>query len=247
MKSQDEIASLIEMGMRGESNQKIAHSLGWGECTVRIYWIALRMEEEVHRAQAKRRTEEKLERYATLRSQIQATLDSMLAQNREVTLQQVSQALGKKGDYWHVCCDQTEFVHEAIRQHNARVRQRRDEAVSRQIARSLENLQGSNRIVKVEEIAKQAGLSCKQLCDHYLELRLKIHAAIQAHRARLKEIQIANQIQQIDVAATHLIAHGRRLNYQVILREAGLSRYAHHSTPIRDALARWVSNFAPRD
>jgi DNA-binding XRE family transcriptional regulator/AraC-like DNA-binding protein/transposase len=247
MKSQAEIASLIEMGMRGECNRKIAHRLGWGVCTVRVYWIALGMEEQVHRAQARRRTEKKLERYATLRSQIQATLDSVLAQSQEVTLQQMSEVLGKKGDYWHVCCDQTDFVHEAIRQHNARVRQRRDEAVSMQIARSLENLQCSNYIVKVEEIAKQAGLSYNQLRDQYPELRLKVHEAIQEHRARLKEIQIANQIQQIDVAATRLIAQGRRLNYQVILREAGLSRYAHHSAPIRDALARWVSNFAPRD
>jgi transcriptional regulator with XRE-family HTH domain len=247
MKSQDEIASLIEMGRRGECNLKIAQSLGWGEKTVRIYWIALGMEGQVHQAQAKRRIEEKLERYETLRLQIQATLDSMLAQNREVTLQQVSQALGTKGDYWHVCCDQTDFVHEAIQQHNTRVRQRRDEAVSARIASRLENLQCSDRIVKVEEIAKQAGISYNQLRAHYPELRLKIHEAIQAHRARLKEIQIANQIRQIDVAAAHLIAQGRRLNYQVILREAGLSRYAHHSAPIRDALARWVSNFAPRD
>jgi len=247
MKSQDEIARLIEMGMRGECNRKIAHSLGWGVCTVRVYWIALGMEEQVHQAQAKRRTEKKLERYATLRLQIQVTLDSMLAQNREVTLQQVSQALGTKGDYWHMCCDQTDFVHEAIRQHNVRVRQRRDEAVSARIARSIENLQCSDRIVKVEEIAKQAGISYKQLRDYYPELRLKVHEAIQEHRTRLKELQIANQVQQIDAAATRLITQGRRLNYQGILREAGLSRYAYHSAPIRDALARWVSNFAPRD
>jgi transcriptional regulator with XRE-family HTH domain len=247
MKSQDEIASLIEMGMRGECNLKIAQSLVWGEKTVRIYWIALGMEEQVHQAQAKRRTEEKLERYATLRFQIQATLDSILAQNQEVTLQQVSRAMGKNGDYWHVCCDQTDFVHEAIRQHNVRVRQRRDEAVSMQIARSLENLQGSDRIVKVEEIARQAGLSYNQLRDRYPELRLKVHEAIQEHCTRLKEIQIKNQIRQIDVAATRLITQGRRLNYQTILEAAGLSPYADKSVPIRDALIRWVSNFAPRD
>lgn len=247
MKSQDEIASLIEMGIRGECNQKIAHSLGWGVCTVRIYWIALGMEEQVHQAQAKRRTEEKLKRCATLRFQIQATLDSILAQNREVTLQQVSQALGKKGNYWHMCCDQTDFVHEVIRQHNVRVRQRRDEAVFTQIARAIENLRCSDRIVKVEEIAKQAGISYNQLRDRYPELRLKVHGAIQEHRTRLKKIQIEKQIKQIDVAATRLIAQGRRLNYQAILGAAGLSPYADKSVPIRDALMRWVSNFAPRD
>lgn len=247
MKSQDEITSLIEMGMRGDCNQKIAYSLGWGVCTVRVYWIALGLEEQVHRAQSNKRSQEKLERYMTLRSKIQATLDSLLAQNREITLQQVSQALGKKGDYWHMCCEETDFVHELIQQHNVRVRQQRDEAVFTQIARGVESLQNSSRIVKVEEIAKQAGISYKQLRDHYPELRLKVHEAIQEHRTRLKEIQIENQIKQIDVAATRLIAQGCRLNYRIILETAGLSPYADKSTPIRDALMRWVSNFAPRD
>ncbi len=58
----------------------------------------------------------------------------LLAQNREVTLQQVSQALGKKGTYWHMCCGETGFVHELIRQHNIRVRQQKDEVVFVQIA-----------------------------------------------------------------------------------------------------------------
>jgi|GEM_PF-2438815 len=247
VKSQDEIASLIEMGMRGDCNQKIAQSLGWGVCTVRVYWITLGLEEQVHRAQANKRSQEKLERYMTLRSKIQTALDSLLAQNREVTLQQVSQALGKKGTYWHMCCGETGFVHELIQQHNVRVRQQKDEVVFTQIARGIESLQTTNRIVKVEEIAKQAGISYIQLRDHYPELRLKIHEAIQEHRTRLKQIQIKNQIKQIDIAATRLIEKGQRLNYQIILREAGLSRYAYHSAPIRDALARWVSNFAPRD
>ena len=247
IKSQNEIASLIEMGMRGECNRTIAQSLRWGECTVRIYWIALGIEEQVHQAQAKKRIKEKHERYATLRLQIQATLDSMLAQNQEATLQQVSRALGKKGEYWHICCGQTDFVREVIRQHNIRVRQRRDKAISTQIARILENLPCSDHIVKVEEIAQQAGISYNQLRDRYPELRLKVHEAIQVHRTRLKEIQLENQIKQIDDAAMRLTERGVRLAYQVILREAGLSRYAYHSAPIRDALARWVSNFAPRD
>ena len=247
MKSQGEIASLIEMGMRGECNQKIALSLGWGVCTVRIYWIALGMEKQIHQAQVKKRTREKLERYAALRVQIQVTLDSIFEQNQEVTLQQVSRALGKNGDYWRVCCDQTDLVHKLIRQHNDRVRRRRDEAVFAQIDRSIENLQYSDGIVKVEEIAKQAGISYNQLRDHYPELRLKVHEAIREHRTRLKEIQIENQIRQIDVAATRLTTQKQRLNYQTILEAAGLSPYADKSIPIRDALMRWVSNFAPRD
>jgi transcriptional regulator with XRE-family HTH domain len=247
MKSQDEIAKLTEMGVRGECNRTIAQNLGWGEKTVRLYWIALRMEELVHQAQAKRRAEEKLERSARLHSQLQMILDSLLEQDQEITLRQVGRALGANSDYLHSCQNQTKLVCRMIQQHNARVRQRRDAAVSAQIARSIEDLQSSDRIVKVEKIAEQAGISYRQLRKHYPELRMKIHDAIQEHRTWLKQIQLANQIRQIDDAAKRLAERGVRLNYQIILREAGLSRYAHHSAPIRDALARWVSNFAPRD
>lgn len=247
LKSQAEIACLVEMGLGGECNRQIACKLGWGEKTVRIYWIALGLEDQVHQAQTRRRTEEKLERYAALRSQIRAVVDSILAQDREVTLQQVSRALGNSGDYWLMCCDQIDLVREELRQHNVRVRLQRDEAVSTQIARSLESLQSCGLIVKFEEIAKQAGISSNQLRDHYPELRLRIHDVIQEHCTRLKQIRIKKQIKQMDAAARRLIAQGHRLNYKAILNAAGLSPYADKSVPIRDALMRWVSNFAPYD
>jgi DNA-binding IscR family transcriptional regulator len=247
MKTQDEIASLIEMGMRGESNRAIAHNLGWGEKTIRIYWIVLGLEEKVHYAQVQRRTKKKFERRSILRLQIQAILDSLLEQNQEITLRQVSRSLGTNSDYLHSCPDQTEFVRLMIRQHNVRVRQQRDDDVSTQIARSIENLQNSNYIVKVEEIARQVGLSYEQLYNHYPDLRLKIGDAIKKHRTRLKEVQLKNQLDQIDIAAIRLIAQGQRLNYRTILDAAELSPYANKSIPIRDALIRWVSNFAPRD
>ena len=68
-----------------------------------------------------------------------------------------------------------------------------------------------------------------------------------SQRNRLKELRLKNQTKQIDDAANRLVEKGFRLTYQAILREAELSRYACHSTPIRDALARWISNLAPRD
>ncbi len=247
MKTQDEIASLIELGLRGENNRAIAHRLGWGEKTIRIYWIVLGLEEQVHCAQAQRRSKEKLERRSARRSQIQVVLDSLLTKNQEITLRKVGSALGVDSDYLHSCPDQTEFVRLMIQQHNVLARQQRDEHISAQIALSIENLQSNDYIVKIEEIAKQAGLSYKQLCDHYPDLRLKVQGAIKKHRTRLKEVQLKNRIEKIDAAATRLIAQGQRLNYRTILDAAQLSPYADKSIPIRDALMRWVSNFAPRD
>ena len=40
-KSTEEVNRLIEMGQQGMSNRQIAHCLGWGEKTIRLYWIAL--------------------------------------------------------------------------------------------------------------------------------------------------------------------------------------------------------------
>lgn len=247
IKPQSEIASLIEMGMRGESNRKIAHHLGWEICTVRIYWIDLGIEAQVHQAQAKRRAAEKHERYATLRSRIQAALDTLLTQDREISSHEVGQALGKKGEYWHMCCDQTDVVHEVLRQHNARVRRQKDEAVCTQIEQSLEVLRCGSRIMKVEEIAQQAGISYKQLRVHYPELHRKIHETLEDVSKHLKEETLENRIKQIDAAATRLVAQGHPLNYGVILEAAGLSPHADSSIPIRDALMKWVNNFAPRD
>jgi len=247
MKSQVEIASLVEMGLRGECNLKIARSLGWGEKTVRIYWIVLGLEDQVHRAQAQRRVEKKLAQHARLGSQIQAILEPLLQENRCLTLHEVHQALDSDCFYLQSHPDQTSYLREAIRQHNVRIKQQRDDAISMQIATSIANLACSDQLVFVDEIAGQAGLSYSRFRKNYPALHLEVHRAIREHRSRLKKLHLENQLRAIDEAANRLIEKGVRLNYQTILREAGLSRYAHHSTPIRDALARWISNLAPRD
>ena len=71
-KSSTEIARLVEMGLQGRDNREIAHQLGWGEKTVRMYWISLGLETQVHQAQVQRRAQEKLERHASIRVRIDA-------------------------------------------------------------------------------------------------------------------------------------------------------------------------------
>lgn len=247
MKSQEEIASLVEMGLRGECNLKIALSLGWGEKTVRIYWIALGLEDQVHQAQRQRRAEKQLEQQVRLNAQIQLILEPLLQESRCLTLREIYQALGSDWFYWQNHPGQTDSLRQVIQQHNVCIKQQQDDVVSTQIARSLASLACSDQLVFVDEIAEQAGLSYNRFRKNYPALLLEVHQAIREQRNRLKKLELENQIRQIDEAANRLIEKGVRLNYQAILREAGLSRYAHHSTPIRDALARWISNLAPRD
>ena len=247
MKSQTEIASLIEMGLRGECNRKIARNMGWGEKTVRIYWIVLGLEAQVHQAQAKRRADRKLEQHGRLGAQIQAILEPLLQEKRCLTVQEVYQAMGSNCFYLQGHPDQKQYLRQVILQHNICFKQQRDDAVSAQIARSIASLASIDRVVSVDEITGQAGLSYTQFRKNYPALHLEVHRAIREHRIRIKELHLKSQIRQVDEAASRLVEKGVRLNYQAILREAGLSRYAYHSTPIRDALARWISNLAPRD
>ena len=247
IKSQEEIENLVELGLRGECNRKIAQSLGWGEKTVRIYWIVLGLEDQVHQAQRQKRVEKKLEQQVRLETQIQTVLEPLLQENRCLTLREVHQALGPDCFYLHRHTDQAKRLCQVIGQHNLRIKQQRDQAIATQIARSLANLERIDHLVLVDEIVELAGLSYNRFRKNYPALRLEVHRAIWEHRSRLKELQLKNQMRQIDEAANRLVEKGVRLNYQAILREAGLSRYAHHSAPIRDALARWISNLAPRD
>jgi hypothetical protein len=247
LKSQAEIASLIEMGLHGECNRQIARKLGWGEKTVRIYWIALGLEGQVHQAQARMRAAKKVDQCGRLGSQIQAILEPLLHENRRLTLQEVHRALGSDCFYLQRHPDQARYLREAIWQHNVRIQQHQDDVVAAQIAKSIASLACADHIVLIDEITGQTGISSATLRENYPALHSEVHQAIQEQRERLKALHLKKQIEQIDRAANLLVAKGVRLTYRTILQEAGLSRYANHAAPIRDALAHWISNLAPRD
>ena len=103
LKSAEEIARLKDMGLRGEDNRQIAHWLGWSEKTVRIHWISLGLEEQVHQAQARRRAQEQQQRSATRRARVEAALQTMLDQDEEITFRRVGRALGYGPEYVQTC------------------------------------------------------------------------------------------------------------------------------------------------
>ena len=116
--------------MQGKDNHQIARQLGWGEMTVRMYWMALGLEEQVHQAQAQRRAWETLDRRTALRRRVQALLPDLLAQDEELSLRQVGRALGHGSDYLHSDSDLKAQVQAVIQPHNAHVRQARSDACS---------------------------------------------------------------------------------------------------------------------
>jgi transposase len=246
-KSTEEVNQLIEMGQQGMTNRQIARCLGWGEKTVRIYWIALGLEDEVHQAQAKQRTQEQQQRHAIRRAQIEAVMHRLLQEDAEITLRRLGRELGLNSDYLHTYPDLAEEVSEQIQHHNAEVRQRRYERLAVQTAQFVDAIRVGNDDLTFGEIAQQMGFSLGNLRKLFPQLHALIREAQEDRRIRLKTLRTQRECAQINEAAARLVANGSRLKFASILREAGLSKYRGQCDPvIHDLLQQWVGGFAPR-
>lgn len=238
-----EIERLLELGLRGEDNRLIAHELGWGEKTVRMHWISFGLEEQVHRAQAQRRAREKQQRAADFQARLQPILQSLLAQEQEITVTQVNQALGHEGSYLQYYSALPQ-VQEAIRRHNAQIQQRRRVELADKLAHALQELKASLVDVAIPEIARRIGLTYYGLTHNYPEFHRQVQQAVAEHRAELKTARRERECEQINAAAARLIAQGVSLSYRAILAEAGLDKYRAQCDPaIRDLLRQWIGGF----
>jgi transcriptional regulator with XRE-family HTH domain len=248
VKSAEEVTRLVGMGLQGLDNRQIAHKLGWGEKTVRMYWIGLGLEDQVHQAQARRRAQEQQERDAALRDRVETILQSLLTQDEEITLRRVGRALGYNSDYLHNHSVLAGWVQEIAQEHNAQVRQRRYDELSARVAQAIEEAKQGNGIMTIQGITQRAGLPYARLCHSYPELHETVRQAVREHQARMRSARTEARCAQINEAAARLIAQGSRLTYKAILKEAGLHKCSAKADLVVWALLRrWVGDFAPRD
>ncbi len=247
VKPAEEIARLLEMGLRGEDNRRIAHELGWGEKTVRMHWISFGLEDQVHQAQAQRRACEKQQRAADLEIRLEPLLRSLLAQEQEISLAQVNEALGHSNNYLQYYPSSFQQVQEAIQLHNAQVQQRRQAELADKLAHALQELKGSLVDVPIPEIARRIGLTYHGLTQTYPEFHRQVQQAVAEHRAELKSARCERECGQINEAVVRLIYQGVSLSYRAILAEAGLDKYRVQCDPaIRDLLRQWIGEFPAR-
>ena len=248
VKSAEEVAHLTGLGLQGLDNRQIARQLGWGEKTVRMYWISLGLEEQVHEAQARRRAREQQERHAALRNRVETILQSLLDQDEEITLSQVSRALGRNSEYLQNHPDLKEQVQEVAQGHNARVKQRRYETLSARITRLIEEAKHGHEPMTIKGIAQQAGLSYGRLRNSYPELHAMVRQAVQEHQAKMRALRTKMRCAQINEAAARLVAQGSRLTYRALLEEVGLHKCSAQADPaVQDLLRRWVGDFPSGD
>jgi DNA-binding XRE family transcriptional regulator len=247
-KSPEEIALLTQLGLQGEGNCRIADRLGWAPRTVRHYWHALGLEEEVRQAQARRR-EQKLQQYHDeLYARLEAVLQSLIEQDKEITLRGVGQALGYSVDYLHSKPFLLERVRQVAQTHNPQAQQRRYEALSAQLSDILGKMKNSGERMTITGIAEKVGLSYKVLLYNYPELHARVRQAVQEQKARIKTLQEEKWRTQIDEAATRLIAQGSKITGNAVLRAACISVGAAQSIPtVRKLLHHRIGGFVSND
>lgn len=245
-KSEQQIADLTELSLQGMPNRQIAAHLGWSQEAVRRRLIALGLIDEVHQAQAQQRTCKQQDRLAQLRAQIAALLPSLFVQAAEITVSQISRALGYDSDYLGSQPELSTWIQEQIQGHNQAAHQSQAAQQAAAIMQALQEMQLQEQPVRIEAIVARAGFSCRTLRRNAPELHAVVLQAIIEHRQRLAAAHTQTDCDRINAAVADLSAQGARLSCAAILREAGVSKHRTRHNPIlRDLLEQWLGDPAP--
>ncbi len=248
VKPAEQIAELVMAGRQGLPNRQIAHQLGWGEKTVCAYWISLRLEEEVHRAQARRRAQEVQKRHAHLRQQVETILAALQRTDSVITLQHVGRALGRNVDYLQTVPELAILVREVAQQHNTVLRQRRDAELEACVIRALEGVRAATAPPSMRAITRQAGLDCDRFQVTHPALYARVRQAVNAERVARRTALRQRQITQIHATARRLVRQGSPLTYTGLLAAAGVDRYyGFRDRLIHEVLEQWIGDPEPCD
>lgn len=247
-KPAEAVARLVALGRLGLPNRQIAQQLGWGEKTVRSYWIALRLEEEVHQAQARRRRDAVQQHHAQLRGQVEAILGALQQEERVITLRRVAQALGRNADYLQTVPELTTLVRTVAARHNDGRRHVKAERLDARVTQALERVLGAADPPSLRAVAQQVGLDRERFQAAHPAIYARAREAVDAERAARRAARHRQRLARIDAAARSLVAQGRPLTYTGLLAAAGVDRYYGFRDPrIHDRLEQWVGDPRPGD
>jgi len=242
-KTADELEQLMTWGREGRPNRWSAPQLGWGQKTVRTYWLVLGLEAEVQRAQAAWRRRRQEQRQQELQAALEPLLRHRLSGEQEVALRAVARALGYNGDYLHSDPELAADVQTQLAQHNADVRARQDAAWATRVADYCQTLADAEDPVMLKAALAQLGISWKVLRERYPDLALLLQTTVRSRQQQQRAARLAAQLAQIDAAADRRPARGVRLSQRAILMEAGLSLHSGVNPILRQRLQHWVGDF----
>lgn len=242
-KTADELEQLRTWGREGRPNRWIAQQLGWGQKTVRTYWLVLGMEAEVHQAQVIWRKRQQEQRQQALQVALEPVLKHVLSGEQEVALRDVARALGYNGDYLHSDPGLATDVQTQLAKHNAEVRARQEAVWAARIAGYCQTLTDAEEPVMLKTALAELGISWKVLRDCYPDLARLLQTTIRACQQQQRAARLAAQLAQIDAAADRLHTRGVRLSQRAILLEAEMSLHSGANMILRQRLQHWVGDF----
>jgi transposase-like protein/DNA-binding XRE family transcriptional regulator len=242
-KTTEELERLVAWGREGRPNRWIAQQLGWGQKTVRTYWLVLGLEVEVHRAQAAWRRRQQEQRQKDLRAALEPVLTRLLSGDQEVALRDVARALGYNGDYLHSDPELAADLQTRLAQHNAEVRNQQAAVWASRVTDYCQTLTDTEDPVMLKAALARLDISWKVLRERYPDLALLLQTTIRSRQQQHCAACRAAQLAQIDAAAERLHARSVRLSQRAILLEAGLSLHSGAVPSLRQRLQHWVGDF----
>jgi hypothetical protein len=242
-KTEAELERLVVWGREGHPNRWIAQQLGWGQKTVRTYWLVLGVEAEVHQAQVAYRRGRQEQRQEGLRAVLAPVLNRLVSGDAEVALRDIARELGYNHDYLHTYPELAADVQTQLAQHNAAVRARQDAAWATRVADYCHTLADAEGPVRLKAALAQLHIGWKALRERYPDLALLLQTTVRSYQQQHRAACRAAQLAQIDAAAQRLHAQGNRLTQKAILREAGLSERLVQASVVRLRLQHWVGDF----
>lgn len=244
LKSAQERHQVVRWGKEGRPNCWIARQLGWQPQTIRRYWRALRIEAEVHRAQAKRRVGDQQRRREALRARIDALLPTLLQEERILALRDVARSLGYNGEYLQSFPELINYVRGMLGPHNVHEQERRAAAAAARVQDLCAALPHSSAGVTLKGVLEQLDLNWKYFRDTYPELAVQVQQAVRAHQRQARAARVEHELAQIDAAAGQLVMLGQRVSHQALLAAAGVPRSRRDEPRIQQRLQQWVGGSA---
>lgn len=242
-KTAEERALVMALGREGYPTRWIARQLGWGQKTVRTYWLALGMEAEVTEAQAAWRRRQQEQRQTSRRAGLEPVLQHVLSGEQAVVLRDVARALGYNGDYLQSHPILAADVHTRLAQHNAEARARQNVAQTARVVAYCQALAEATGPVMLKTALGELGITWKVLRERYPDLALLLQTTVRSCQQQQRAARLTAQLAEIDAAADRLHARGVRLSQRAILLEAGLSLHSGVNLMLRQRLQHWVGDF----
>ena len=242
-KPKEQIEEVRRLGLEGTSIRQITKRMGWGKETVRNCWHSLGITEEVHTAQKLRRQQKSQKLREALWSDVEKVLDSLCQQETSVRLIDVAHALGQHESFIYRYPDIASRIREVVRQHEARVKQRRFEELEARIRKVIAEGLENDTVMSTHYILERIGIGAWQLQNHYHELWQMIREAVATDKEQRKAQRIFQQCQEVNEVATQLIIQGIPLTKTAIIEEVRKRLPITMANPQVNALLdRWVGD-----